>query len=575
MKRIVLILLSLVLVFSTMSLITFAEDASYSIPEMFYQDQVGQDHYTQESLEAFHNAIQQGQTMEEAATLLVATQNSNSIKFKLDKNTDSYNSGTYYGNNFIYIQFDNVNPQFMQLTTNETLSFNQELVLFRNEKGSTTLASFMGMTFSDDQNCGEHNHRGILKITDKANVESALLCLNGKTADNSQLTTWEWESDFDKTEITNDYPVRGGYNLGDTNIVENGQLKSESIIGKNFAGTYGIYPAKSTVTLTNPNATDKQYYYRLAYRYRDTVLTSWTPSDIHIQTYIQVTNCIELVENYYNAIIVYEENKDSNLYTQTSLNKLKDIIEESADAAQGVTWLPQEEVDALADELADCAALNLKADYSDYYTALTEAQNTTFDNTLYDADSYNSFLNIISEIDNGLDKDLADTPENYQTIANAIEALQNAIANIDYVKLVPKAGFTLDKTNGTRIDKQTVEDLKAKFENDATLLIVKDYKEILLANTDYVGTGSTMYLIRRSNGEILDQAEFFVLGDVTGDGLIDNADYLVSLSIGLGDRVYYHEEQLKENLFFKANDLWDDGVIDVLDTRLIKREALS
>ncbi|MGN0526720.1 MAG: hypothetical protein ACI4IF_04730, partial [Acutalibacteraceae bacterium] len=58
-----------------------------------------------------------------------------------------------------------------------------------------------------------------------------------------------------------------------------------------------------------------------------------------------------------------------------------------------------------------------------------------------------------------------------------------------------------------------------------------------------------------------------VLGDVDGDGDIDNDDYDKAVKVALEEEVYKEEN----NYFFIANDIAEDGVIDVLDVSYIKR----
>ena len=148
----------------------------------------------------------------------------------------------------------------------------------------------------------------------------------------------------------------------------------------------------------------------------------------------------------------------------------------------------------------------------------------------------------------------------------------NAVIFAEAKRLVPTEGsnITVDGVNNliAGVDAGTsVSEILGKFENDETVVEIKSYTGELLAGADLVGSGSTITLKSKFTGKIYETKTFIILGDVDGDGDIDNDDYLKSVNVGL-DLETYSEEQY---YFFIANDIDEDGVIDVIDTSLIRR----
>ena len=148
----------------------------------------------------------------------------------------------------------------------------------------------------------------------------------------------------------------------------------------------------------------------------------------------------------------------------------------------------------------------------------------------------------------------------------------NAVIFAEAKRLVPTEGsnITIDGVNNliAGVDAGTsVSEILGKFENDETVVEIKSYTGELLAGADLVGSGSTITLKSKFTGEVYETKTFIILGDVDGDGDIDNDDYLKSVNVGL-DLETYSEEQY---YFFIANDIDEDGVIDVIDTSLIRR----
>ena len=76
-----------------------------------------------------------------------------------------------------------------------------------------------------------------------------------------------------------------------------------------------------------------------------------------------------------------------------------------------------------------------------------------------------------------------------------------------------------------------------------------------------------MRVILKSTGELLEYKLYIVMGDVDGNGQVNADDYNTSMDVALEMHTYAEEN----NYFLIANDIDEDGVIDVLDTFEIKR----
>ena len=137
------------------------------------------------------------------------------------------------------------------------------------------------------------------------------------------------------------------------------------------------------------------------------------------------------------------------------------------------------------------------------------------------------------------------------------------------LKIFNESGLSFDAETGyivTELRSLTVADVLAKFDNDASLLTIKDFEGNVLSADDYVGTGATVTLKSKySDGVTYDSKTLVVYGDVNGDGLVNNADYSKSRLVTIRAAVYTEQEYC----FFVANDVYADGYIDALDTSYI------
>ena len=137
------------------------------------------------------------------------------------------------------------------------------------------------------------------------------------------------------------------------------------------------------------------------------------------------------------------------------------------------------------------------------------------------------------------------------------------------LRIFNESGFAFDTSTGyivTESRSLTVADVLTKFDNDASVLVIKDFNGNVLSADDYVGSGATVTLESKyCDGVTYESRTFVVYGDVNGDGLVDSADYSKSRLVNIGAASYSEQE----HCFFVANDVYADGYIDALDTSYI------
>lgn len=164
--------------------------------------------------------------------------------------------------------------------------------------------------------------------------------------------------------------------------------------------------------------------------------------------------------------------------------------------------------------------------------------------------------------------------ENGSAIDGSIAVTSDITAVIfaEAKQLIPNdsSNITIDSEKGliTGVDKNTsVDDLLLQFENDETVVEIKSYTGAELTREDLVGTGSTITLKSKFTGEIYESRTVIIYGDLDGDGDVDQNDCDKALNVCLGCEVHTEDNYY----FFIANDIAEDGVIDVLDVFYIER----
>ena len=117
---------------------------------------------------------------------------------------------------------------------------------------------------------------------------------------------------------------------------------------------------------------------------------------------------------------------DSSLYTAASYQNLEAAI---AEAKKITTENTKEEAAAQVKALDDAMKQLVKAvDKTALKTVVAEAK--TYDEALYTPDSYAALTKALADAQSVLDADLADNAENQKTVADAVQAVKDAIAGL-------------------------------------------------------------------------------------------------------------------------------------------------
>ncbi len=262
-------------------------------------------------------------------------------------------------------------------------------------------------------------------------------------------------------------------------------------------------------------------------------------------------------------------NAPEGTYTDETVKNAQDALDAAESLDKDLPKSEQETVDKVIQDLIDSATnAEEKADYTDYNKSKTEADNLVNDdgngNPIYDEEAFQQYKDKVTEIDNNLDKDLSKTEENQKTVDDASQALKDLRTELDATKGAEQE--TLDpETTADSLKDKVIEE--GGYNPDEVIVEFRNYLGEELAGEAFVGTGSTMRVILKSTGELLEYKLFIVMGDVDGDGDIDNDDYQKSMNVGLKKDTYAEEH----SYFFTANDMSGDGYIDVIDCALIRR----
>ncbi len=159
------------------------------------------------------------------------------------------------------------------------------------------------------------------------------------------------------------------------------------------------------------------------------------------------------------------------------------------------------------------------------------------------------------------------------TLAGAEDVLTSDVtvkiaAEDKVLKIFNESGLAFDAETGyivTEGRSLTVADVLAKFDNDASLLTIADFEGNVLSADDYVGSGAVITLASKYTNVVYESRTFVIYGDVTGDGLVDAADYAAARKANIIPGTYNESNYY----FFVANDVAKDGYIDALDTAYI------
>ncbi len=262
-------------------------------------------------------------------------------------------------------------------------------------------------------------------------------------------------------------------------------------------------------------------------------------------------------------------------YTEETVKNAQDALDAAENLDKDLEKNDENQAiidDVIQDLIDSVTNAKEKADYTDYNTAKTEADNLVNDdgngNSVYDEEAFQQYKDKVTEIDNNLDKNLPKTEENQKTVDDAAQALKDLRTELDATKGSEKDVIEPETTVDEIVD-EVINDITQNqgYTKDEIIVEFKDYTGKELESEMFVGTGSTMRVILKSTGELLEYKLFIVMGDVDGNGQVNAADYNKSMNVALEEETY-----AEENYYFLiANDIDEDGVIDVLDTFEIRR----
>ncbi len=253
----------------------------------------------------------------------------------------------------------------------------------------------------------------------------------------------------------------------------------------------------------NLAATNLQYALRLGWSYQEVVLGVEGDSvsrHAHIPVTLNITDARALNSVYQqsmNAVLGKTEEK----YTLATLEALYDVLVTiPSDMAYGTEYYTQEQVnEAYAKLNGAYTTLNEGADYSEYFEQSSKAEeiiasNNTdaYGNKLYSQEAYDEYVATVTQIMNGVEKDLTATEENQAIIDAATQALKDAEATLNgnkfadyeqYEEALKKAEDIVNAPEGTYTDEtvkatQDAIDQANKALEDAAAAAGTDKKEL-------------------------------------------------------------------------------------------------
>ena len=261
-------------------------------------------------------------------------------------------------------------------------------------------------------------------------------------------------------------------------------------------------------------------------------------------------------------------------YTEESVQAAEEALKKAEEVSKDLPESAQPQLNEVTAQLKDVVDNAQKfADYTEYNAALDEANKLISTenvdengNSVYNEDAFNAYKEAVEKIDSELVKDL--TSDYQSTVDEATQTLIDLRTELDttkgYEETVIDPETPVDEVVGEIINEITQNQ---GYTEDEIIVEFKNYLGEELPGEDFVGTGSTMRVILKSTGELLEYKLFIIMGDVNGDGIVNVDDYNKSIDITLDGEPYAEENKY----FFTANDIDADGYIDVIDTVFIKR----
>ncbi len=271
-------------------------------------------------------------------------------------------------------------------------------------------------------------------------------------------------------------------------------------------------------------------------------------------------------DSWYEQIEDILSNSDN--YTSETVEKAQAAKDAADDLGKDQPAENQDLVNEVINSMKDVVDNKKeKADYTDYNKAWDEA-NKLENNGSYDEDAFNDYKIAVEALDKELSKDL--TKDEQDLVDDKTQELKDLRTELDATRGYEESIID-PKTDDNDIKNDVLAEIEQNqgYTEDELIVEFRNYLGEELADESFVGTGSTMRVILKSTGELIEYKLFIVMGDVDGDGCITNDDYEKSIAVGMEDIVYSEEQQY----FFIANDVAVDGVIDVLDAFYIRRMA--
>ena len=291
-------------------------------------------------------------------------------------------------------------------------------------------------------------------------------------------------------------------------------------------------------------------------------------SDATVQEVADATDAInDALDDILEYVVDEAENTDTTGMTDQSIQDLQDAIDNANDVLNNPDATAQEKADAIAD--VQNAIDDLTPDKTELEEKIEEAENADTTGVKPEViDALEDAVENAQNVDNDPDATVDEIQDAIQQLEDAIAALDDPGNWIEFNRFVPTSagGAYVDRVDsdnlyfmGIDASATTLADVKALLENDGRQIVVFR-GDTQLTDSDLVGTGCVIKCISIKNPSVVyEQATVILYGDVNGDGLINQDDYDAEFNETLFD------EKIVGDIFRKAGDLNNDGVIDGFD----------
>ncbi len=267
------------------------------------------------------------------------------------------------------------------------------------------------------------------------------------------------------------------------------------------------------------------------------------------------------------------EEIDTSSYSDDTIADLQDAI----DAANDILNDPDVTADDIADaikaiedaieNLSDTITITVKDDEDNIIQEIEVPVSTTMEDIA-------ELLDLVPTTDNDDEILVGYVDENGDYITDDTVITNDTVISPYYelTLIVPKdnTDYIIDRTgedgiiNGFNINANTVDEIKADLENDELCIDIVNINGDELNTTDKVGTGSVITYRSKLTGNIYERLVVVIYGDVDGDGIVGNLDYLKLKAIT------YSTDVVSENIYLKmASDVNGDTAFDGFDCTYI------